>query len=311
MFSKVKWRRWKRFSGPLIYGSKAMSVPKNTNHMDRVALLTSLVESGGRLGTVMSYDGTGMTAGLIQCIAVLPKALDSFSASNSPGRGQGSLWPLVERINNKYPEVTARLNEEFNDILRWEIKGGKVVHLGSTNPVNARDLRNELSPIHGVVPKHGEHWDSAKGWALIFHEIFSDPRTFNLQVNEARRHFIHFRTRAWGPLHRETVNSLVYERIPCDFHEDDPLDLAMALFFSFSVNAPRPALQILWKVFKHTVPDGKIHHQEERWRLAHNLISEFSKSTYGNWERRYQRTKDAARDIWPSHHFGGADAIMF
>jgi hypothetical protein len=308
--TRVKWRQFRRFSGPLILGKKA-PVQKNLNHSGRVALLTSLVESGGRLGTVMAYDGTGMTAGLIQCIAVLPRALDSFGSSGKGIDAQGSLWPLVEKIGEEFPDLTARLNEEFNDALGWEIRGGKVVKLDSGIWVDARDLRNELSPPHGVVPKFGEHWDSAKGWALIFHEIFSDPRTFILQRDEATRHFAGFRTRAWGPLHGETIDSLVYNKIyNCDLVKGRPLDLAIAVFLSFSVNAPRPALEILWETFKDTIDTERFHRDKEIQTLARNLVLGFKKSQYGNWQRRYERTRKEAKKIWPTPLFSGPNAIM-
>lgn len=305
----VRRREFRRWAGCLIYGKNKLQIPTETNHLDRAGILTSLVESGGRLGTVMSYDGTGITAGLIQCIGVLPAAVEAFGSSK-PASTQGPLWQLVEKVTEVYPSLTSRLIEEFNDSLGWDIKNGVVIDTSSGTPVHGRDLRHELTPPHGVVPKFGENWDSAKGWALIFHEIFSDPRTSNIQILEARKHFSGLKTRAWGPLHGHTLNSLLYRKLDKPLYRGDPLDLAMGIFYSYSVNSPSKALQIFWEAFKETINTRKIYHSEMSRILATNLVEGFRKSTYGNWPKRHKRTRAAAKKIWPTELFSEPYPVM-
>ena len=79
---------FKEYAGVRIKGQKPLSsFPLSRRHLDRASRLTAEVESGGRFGSVMSYDGTGMTAGIHQAIAVYPKNL----------KDQGPLWKLLLR----------------------------------------------------------------------------------------------------------------------------------------------------------------------------------------------------------------------
>ena len=96
---KVSYRKRKNYSGPLIAGTEPYPAPSAERagfHIDRAYWLTTRVETGGKFGAVMAYDGTGMTAGPDQHIAVYPKELanEDLNAADD----QGSLWKLLRRL---------------------------------------------------------------------------------------------------------------------------------------------------------------------------------------------------------------------
>jgi len=321
--NKVKWMKWNRYSGPRIKGTTPYHLPDDADHWERVLWLTSIVESGGKFGAVIAYDGTGTTAGLTQCIAVYPRELRN--EDNNPNDDQGILWKLIEEVRKDNPELLQRLDEEFKEIGWFISPGGQVLHRAGGEIVLGRLLRDELTPpSRGAVPRRGEHWDGAKGWALIFHDIFADPKSFDAQITFATEHTHKVAKRKPKALRGKTIQEIIYEdhleQLGPSWNKEDPLDLAMSVFWSNSVNAPAIAfskLQRAVNILKGSSGTSPLdlslsYHREV---MARRLVRLLGTSSYGRWNAsepngRYQRTRKAAKKVWPARFFKGPKALM-
>ena len=316
---KTRFRKWKEYSGPLIYGKAKFSIHDAPTHWDRIVWLTSQVECGGRFGTVQSFDGTGMTAGLGGYIAVYPKEL--AHEDNNPADDQGALWELLNYIKKETPQLTKRIDEEFKE-LKWVLFNGQVRFINEDGTpgdlVNGRVIREELTPNQGVVPKYGPDWDSAKGWAVMFHDVFSHPDSFAAQIKFAVEHTQALAKRKPPFLNRESIESIVYGGDCADtklFSLDDPMDLAMAVLFSNAVNAPAMAFRKLkqaMNAFEDRPNWQSLYHKRTFARI---LIRVLGNANYARWNfkivtGRYQRTRKAAMNKWPNHLFEGSRAVM-
>lgn len=325
MFSKVKWRSWKRYSGPMIRGTTKYVLEENSSHWERIVWLTAQVETGGRFGATTCYDGTGNTSGIIQGIAVYPRELSH--EDNNPADDQGPLWKMMEYIREDYPELLKPIEDEFKEI-GWVIKGGHVKIINddgsSGDPVNGRLIREELTPNQGRVPRSGQQWIEAKNWALMFHNVFNDPRSFNAQIRFGINHAKAIAKRKPNVLRGESIESLIYtkdiKKYIERFVEYDPMDLAMAVFFSNTVNAPamafrkfKQANEIFCRGKKNKNPD--LLSNSDREQFAKRLIRVLGNANFGRWNfriatGRYQRTRKAAMKVWPKEMFVGPTAIM-
>lgn len=323
MFNKVKWRRFKNYSGPMIRGKKKFLLSPTADHWERVVWLTAKVETGGKFGATNAYDGTGNTSGLIQGIAVYPKEL--AHEDNNPADDQGALWPMLEYIRLNHPDLTRRLEDEFLEC-GWVLKGGCVRVIeedgSSGSPVNGRLLREELTPNQGKVPKSGEEWVQAKNWALMFHEIFNNEKSFAAQIQFGIEHAHKVAKRKPFFLRGKSISSLIYNNEIKDtklFTVNDPMDLAMAILFSNAVNAPAMAFKKLKQAFDfYAGSENKRPNWQspsDRLKFANLLVRILGHAEYGRWNfkidtGRYQRTRKAAMKVWPKEFFTGKDAVM-
>lgn len=317
MTPTVRWAQFHDYSGVSIGGSVPFELKPDSTHWDRIVWLTSIVESGGKFGAVISYDGTGATASLTQCIAVFPKEL--ASEDGNPEDDQGALWSVIQKIKSSNPEITKELEEALSQ-KRWALKDSKIVNAqGAT--VNGRVLREELTPNQGRVPRQGEQWEQSKRWALILNRLFSDPRSFDIQVSFAIDHAKEVAKRK-PPMLKESISKTIYCSNPdniLQFSLNDPLDLAMAVFFSNSVNAPAQAykmfaqaLEVFEKLNKHPVD---VSNAQDRSLFAARLIRALGTTSFARWNAelpsgRYQRTRTTAMKLWPATFFNGPSAIM-
>jgi len=323
MFSKVKWRQWKKYSGPWIKGTSKFTLGPGADHWQRIVWLTAQVETGGTFGATMAYDGTGNTSGVIQGIAVYPREL--AHEDNNPEDDQGPLWDMLEHIRYDNPELTKPLEDELFEC-GWALKGGRLRVInkdGSSGEiVNGRLIREELTPNQGVVPKSGNDWASAKSWALLFHEIFANPNSYDSQIRFGIEHAQKSTRRKPSVLRGKTISSLVYSNNPLDtklLTPNNPVDLAMAVLFSNMVNAPAMAFRKLRQAFD-TFAGGDERRPnwqspKDQQRFAKKLIEALGKANYARWNfqitsGRYQRTRKAAMKIWPVEFFEGRGAIM-
>lgn len=319
----VKWRSWKRYSGPSVAGTVEMQVPDEyDSHWERVLYVTALVESGGRFGAVTMYDGTGVTADLIQKILVYPRDLEA----------QGPLGKTLRRIVQARPSIECGLPAAGMGIatlpasaevrpLRsllgafeaegWMLSDDGVIRFRDNGvAVSGARLREALTPTGGAVPKSGPLWEASKRWATLFHELFAEPWTFSVQVEYGIEHFVKAAERIkHSKLGGKTIGDLCYNRRPHapNPYMDEVVDLAMAMYWANSVNGPSPALNWLSKALKKAKPDTPA--------FAKTLIRMLGNSTYGRWDDdipggRYQRTRSAAMKVYPKRLFVGKDAVM-
>jgi hypothetical protein len=307
----IQWRTFKSYAGPLIEGTIEFQSPARKDyHIDRAFWLTAKVETGARFGSVMAYDGTGMTAGLDQHIAVYPKELSKPDDGNALD-DQGTLWKLLRRIE-MIPDQVGPLEVLWRNLQAagWYLAPDGVLRDTTTGePINGRLIRNQFTPKNGK-PTTPEQKEEAKRWALLFYNLFSNPYTFKAQIEYGIEHLVKRTTRrqisVGGKLQSVSVfygRELTILKLDPDWTEDK--DLAMCMYQAHSVNAPAIANKALANI-KTTKGD---------WpkRLIHILGT----SKYGRWDDdikygRYQRTRLAAKasGLWSSALFDGKTAIM-
>jgi hypothetical protein len=304
----VSFSSYGSYSGPRIRGKKSLDLRRDSSHMDRVLWLTSKVESGGNFGAVMAYDGTGMTAGLHQAIAVYPKELadDDLNAADD----QGSLFALLASLPS---DTTTALRALFASE-GWLLVGedlryadDTVVHIGDVTVRAKRNslvygdhIRDVFTPVDGKVPRSGPRWEESKRWAVAFHEVFSNPKTFDAQIAFGVEHFNNTARRKKLSVagRTATLSEWLYGGSPLSMEAD----LAIAVFWSHSVNGPSVAYRILTSVLEKDPTPSQ--------GFASRLLRDLAHSTYGRWNfsvrsGRWSRTRLAAKasGLWPKEFF--------
>lgn len=314
-----------KYAGLKINGTVAQqTVNFESSHLDRVSWLTAEVESGGKYGTVMNYDGTGMTAGIHQAIAVYPRALNDEKTNND----QGPLWKLLSRMRHAAPDSIAllRIFEKLFDFGWYLAEDASLRYCVSGHTVDGPDIRTRLvgSP-EGVLPVRGNARMDAEETIELFHEAFRDSYTHEAQDAYGKEHFIKRAERTKlrfckKPAHKKkTIHDVLYgdnfhishtRELP---HFSFEMDLANAMFWSNTVNAPGAALKVLCRVVDAV---GTVYSKGSGGApgFARTLIHALGTSSYGRWDDdikngRYQRTRRAAMEVWPNEYFGG-DGIM-
>ena len=291
----VKYGTVGSFSGPIITGTvDAFDKPPTMTdpHLDRAFWLTTMVESGGKAGSIMAADGTGMTASLEQLVAVYPRNLEE----------QGSLFGILQRLT-KFVDLNQFLHF---DQVGWELVNGVLMDKKTGGAVPPRMIRNMFTPLDGYVPVKGPQWEQSKRWALAFHKLFSEPETIRAQIDYGIEQFVMFAKTKSQRLRKQSVEHLVYKDNiePADpFNGDVMNDLAMSVWWSYKVNGPTPATERLFDAVTDHKPDGPT--------FGRHLIKLLRTSQYGRWAtNRYDRTRKHAMSVWPTEFFNGPDAVM-
>lgn len=330
MESKVKvlWRKYKRYSGPMIRGTTTFLPPngaRKNHHVDRAFWLTTAVETGAKFGAVMAYDGTGMTAGLDQHVAVYPRELSKPDDGNALD-DQGTLWKLLRRIETVrggglFREDLSQLWENLAKAGWYLAQDGVLRMLTDGSPVEGNRIRDQFTPIGGN-PNTPLRKDEAKHWALLFHYVFASSATFRAQVEYGKEHLVKRTKRRHLKMKGGLVPNIsamvpVASLYPVELTRlcvgdatipwTEEQDLAMCVYQAHSVNAPAIANKILMRSIgpkQYGADPGK-------------LIRLLGNSKYGRWDDdikhgRYQRTRSAARasGLWPKDLFDGKGAIM-
>jgi len=314
---------YKSYSGPRIRGTVDYVLSSPSSHWDRVLWLVSTVESGGRFGAITMYDGTAVTAGLHQAIAVYPKELshEDYRARDD----QGSLWSLLRSLEliPDFPAVEA-LWEKLkgsgfyvgrDGVLRY-LESGEVkvksrrMQYSPGDIVYGAHIRDTFTPDKGAVPRKGPKWEQSKSWALAFHEVFSDPKSFKAQSEFGMEHFEHVaNTRRIGD---DLLVDALYGgslHLPAGSPRFSPMyDLALAVFWSHSVNAPAIAYRLLKRAYNLNPP------QEDPDKFAKRLLRLLGASKFGRWNfsvknGRWARTRRSARKVWEKSLFSSSGVM--
>lgn len=307
---------YKSYSGPRIRGTEDYVLGSPSSHWDRVLWLVSKVESGGRFGAITMYDGTAVTAGLHQAIAVYPKELahEDYRAKDD----QGTLWSLLRSIEliPDFPAVEA-LWDKLKDagfyvgrdgVLRYleegEVKiGSRKLRYSPGDIVYGTHIRETFTP-DGGSPKRGAHWEQSKSWALAFHAVFSDPKSFKAQSEFGMEHFEQVATTRH--IGSDLIVDALYDgslHLPAGSERFSPMyDLALAVFWSHSVNAPAIAYRLLKRAYKLNPP------QDDPDKFARRLLRLLGTSKFGRWNfsvknGRWARTRRSARKVWEKSLF--------
>lgn len=279
MAAKVKWVRFRsNKAGALVRGSDPVLLDHfdRDMHMDRAVWLTSALEAP-KWGTVQSYDGAAMSGGLLHNIAVAPRTMK-----------QSSFFPLLRRIEitaGKCPPlraVWAALAEEGYYVAR----DGKLRDKSIGAAISGRRVRALFTPPNGNVPRQGEHWQQARRWALLFHELLAHPKARRGQIQYAAEWMASSRTelemQGYGAQYLDSPIGIRSETL------DPHLDLGMAVYHSFSVNGPSPAAKALAWALKRETPES------DPPAFAALLVRKLGTSSFGVWkERRYPHTRKA------------------
>lgn len=292
--------RFRDFVGTKIQGIKEYPKPTGGRHLDKASWLTSVVESGGKFGTVISYDGTGITAGIHQAVAVFPRAL---------GR-QGPLWSLLQSISDSvYCQELKSLESTLLTESGLILNSGVVTDTKGV-PVTGKRLRAALTgSADGIMPESGPQRILAETYAQAFHSVFSSDVTFGIQVSYGQKHFISLSKEKLKSGHsiEDTLMSCmkVSEFYPKTESELE-LDLALSMLWSHSVNAPAIADSVISPILSSNIP---------RADIPRILIRRLGNNSFGRWDDdipggRYQRTRTAAMSLWPSEFFEGKRALM-
>jgi len=323
--------KYKKYAGVRVRGTlnDGSDLPVST-HIERASWLTAMVESGGKFGTVISYDGTGMTAGIHQAIAVYPKELSH--PDGYPLDDQGPLWKLLDRCfqayagNSQFSGYDSLYIPAVSDMQDALLHAGILVSNGvardaTTGKVIFGNVLRELftGSADGVMPARGKGRERAEMWAALFSTMFSDYRTYDLQLRWGEEKLIKRIERTklryasapyWrGRTPQEVFYTDEYPVGTVTFGEEhQKFDLAMCVWLSYSVNAPAIALKKLCRV----IP---VHHKHGDDAFAKALINAIGNSRWGRWDDdikngRYQRTRKYAMKLWPKELFVGSDAIM-
>ena len=291
----VKYGTIGNYSGPIVNGSvdAFTKIPGMTDsHLDRAFWLTTMVESGGKAGSVMAADGTGMTASLEQLVAVYPRNMNE----------QGSLFGILQELSK-----IVDLDEFLSfDKMGWELFEGVLRDKKTTRAIMPPVIQNTFTPPNGHVPAKGPQWEQSKKWVLEFHKLFAHPVTLSTQIKYGMDQFVKFSKTKSPRLRKQSVSALVYKG---GIEQNDPFggqvinDLAMSVWWSYKVNGPTPALERLF--------DAVTDHKPDSPEFGQHLIKLLRTSKYGRWAtNRYDRTRKHAMTVWQKELFEGPDAVM-
>lgn len=293
---EAQYRTYKSYAGFVVRGSTPITPPDTSIHMEWAFFLLSRMEAAN-WGTVQNYDGAGMSAGPLHAIAVSPSS-----------KIQGSLWELLADI---FAAVPVGISGPV-DGLRNELKAagyeltlnGVVVHAKDGKRVPGEDLRVLLSGPLGHVRWGGPHVVQASKMAQLFSLIFSDPRTFQAQKLYTIKWLLRGQRDAEFAAYAKYSKTKVTAANMSNFlsfatqeHLGISLDLAMAVYHAFSVNAPTPAADELRKAMVAKDQD----------EFAKKLIRGLGTRSFGRWKdttdntSRYDKTRLAVQQ---SGHWG-------
>lgn len=288
---KPKWVQFKKWSGIIVRGSELVEKPVPPGmHMDRAVWLTSRLE-GAAWGTVQSYDGAGMSAGMLHNIAVQPASGE-----------QGSLFQLLLRVFSHLDAIAPVVAQPLKTALAdqgWYVAQDGVLRSSRTGGRIAGVLiRDVFAPPLGVVPKSGLQYREAVQWALLFHRLFAHKQSRKPQLDYAIKWLAGGQSKLELSVYRDATDDPALDSpIGLDFSSMDPrVELAMCVYHSFSVNGPSPAARCLTQVFKKWKPS------RDPEPFAKALVRRLGAYPYGRWRdqpgdgaNRYDRTR---RVIW-------------
>ena len=275
------------------------------------------------------FDGTAVTAGPDQFILVYPRELQSedFNAADD----QGLLGKLLARLFTvdtaaMVPKKAALQNAfssegwylspvgrlHYSDA-RAVFVGGQKVKVRPGDLVHGAVIRNAVTPTDGTVPRTGTAWARSSAWCQTFHEVFAEPTGFSVQDAFGIEHLVKAyqapRVRVDG--RRVSVEALMFGTDVASWKASKigmDLDLALAVWYSNSVNAPAIALRCMESALLSCGKDAL---------FPKRLIRALGESNWGRWNAsdrngRYQRTRTLAMrsTLWPKHLFEGSSAIM-
>lgn len=292
----VRWRQYKEWSGCLVRGTVPVEPQNPKAHLSCAAWLTSEAEAPA-FGYVQSYDGAGISAGLLHNVLVYPKDLS-----------QGDLGKLLRRMFDAAAASGDDVEHAFERTMPsdWRLARDGKFRTSPGSLVSGRDLRAWAAPPDGHVPRSGPDWEKASDIARMFHQLFSLPRLFKVQEDFAIE---------WLARGNRTAELAVYraftELRDLDSFVDLPVSalppevhVAMSVYHSFSVNSPKVAAECLARTMS-----AKSRDHVEFSKVLIRQLGAHGRDVWhdepGDGSNRYDRTRVAAwdrPDLFPAAH---------
>jgi hypothetical protein len=294
--TNVLWRQYKDFSGCLIRGTAPVVPQDPTKHLSCAAWLTSEAE-GPSYGYVQSYDGAGISAGLLHNILVFPRDLT-----------QGDLGLLTRRLLDTMPlaDVSRHLLEEVGR-QGWSLAQDGKFRLPGGKLVSGSALRNWAAPTDGRVPRSGADWEQASKVAVLFHNLFASPVGWRVQEDFAIEWLARGNRTAELAVYRaftgqrdlDSFIGLPVSALPSEVH------VAMSVYHSFSVNSPKVAAECLARVSARTASGSAEVFSKDLVRELGLHGRDAWHDEPGDGSNRYDRTRVALwgrPDLFPGGH---------
>lgn len=284
MGTKATWAKYGSWSGPQVKGTFPYTPPANPSGFDIIVAAVARPE-GGAWDTVVMYDGTAVTYGLLQWTFTsgrLHKLLAKTGEALRPVN-PSKYWLLfgqdLERLTG--------LAVDFSDRSLMKNRARKIQDFF--------ELRDICTPPGGRCPRTGPYWEQAKAIALLFSKLGEDSTAQRAQLEFFREELEHEKNLKRPKLHGETIADYLYPPGYTDDEEGPYLKAARALFWSAWQNAPRAAEAVLFRC------KGCLFMTEAGLNKLARLIAG---STYGNWgvakaraNGRTSRYEKVAREI--------------
>lgn len=307
MTTNVLWRQYKEFSGCLIRGTASIVPQDPSKHLSCAAWLTAEAEAPS-YGFVQSYDGAGISAGLLHNILVAPRDLS-----------QGDLGQLLRRIFDvALPyEQSHDWSTGAGDLKRsldgrgWALTQDGKFRTQDGKLVSGVALRSWAAPPDGKVPNTGPNWDAASKIAGYFNKLFAWEGSWKIQEDFAIEWLARGNRAAELEVYRtfsghadlDSFVALPVAAIPSEVH------VAMCVYHSFSVNSPAVAGRCLANATQ--AQGGRVNHVVFSKALIRELGTHGRDVWHdqpGDGNDRYDRTRVALwgrADLFP----GGRDLM--
>jgi len=325
--AEPRWQSFGRFSGPWIGGTTIIPPPSSLLTADRQHWLTTRVETGATFGTVVMFDGTTVTAAPDQFILTYPAELanEDFNAADDQGL-LGKLLARLFALPDPGIQPAANALKTAFAAAGWYLSPlgelryltdhsvalvGRKIQVKAGDLVHGAVLRDTITPVGGAVPQTGPAWEQSAQWCRLFAALFSSSAGFAVQDAYGRERLLKMYKAPRKQTLAPCVELAVFGKDLSSVRVTEcgpALDLAMAVWYSNSVNAPAIALTCLQQAIV-----GGAHRPDFPARLLRALGS----SNFGRWNAkdpngRYQRTRRLAiaSSLWPPSLFEGPSAIM-
>lgn len=269
-----KYTRYTDYAGFIARGDVAITASTafdKSQTLDRAVMIAAELEAGS-WGTVQSYDGCGISGGILHNTATFPGK-----------QGLGSLWPLLEKCEAAIGE---RVYAEI------AIKNGIPTLIN--NKMTGDDIRFFFTG-HGngkadAPPKVQVTPDVFQQRTARLRTVLSDPRTYPVQIDAARRWV---QSTLCQPLEqrglfakflRPNSTRLGTTLRATDFKSPD-YELAYCVTLAFGVNSPGLSFATLAKAAQQ--PD-----------FPHSLYDAFAAAREsGGWATRLKNTARAVKGL--------------
>ena len=251
MGDSVRWAKMagSRYSGPYARGTCSYALPPDPTGFDVIVAAVARPE-GGNYDTVVMYDGTAVTYGLLQWTFTSGR-LHKLLAATALALGEtSSTWESFSQ--ELYRLTTLKIDPSRGKLYL----GGQPRMREVTNYFSLRDV---CTPPEGACPKTGPNWEKAKAIALLFSKLGENSISQKAQIDFFREELKQAINVKRPQMANKTIASFLY---PNGWEDDGPestfagpnelsrsrcLTAARALFWGMWQNSPAKAQSFLGK----------------------------------------------------------------